>query len=287
MATALGLVTSSAVLVHLSGGTIEAALPLLRDGRILTLYQDWLPFLVAIGYVVVHHGVLGRSLPSRCTTTRPRSHHPLRWALIHGGFVLAASVASIVGLAAQRGAGAARLVDPPAQPHALQRPARPRPARAQRHRRRSRCCSSTSTASRTSTTRSGHAAGDQLLATVAERLRGCHPARRHRGPSRRRRVRRADRGRPRGGGGVLRRRSAPQRPGDAVRHPRAPHRHRCLRRHRPERARHHAERPDDQGRPGDVPSQAGWRQPRRYRRCGRIAARRGHAPARPCLRRRA
>ena len=64
---------------------------------VLTLYQDWTPFLVAIAFVVIHHGVGGVLDPRRCSaTTRTAVRHPWVWALIHGGFVLAASVAHVV-----------------------------------------------------------------------------------------------------------------------------------------------------------------------------------------------
>src|SRR4051794_11526698 len=45
---ALGLVMSSAVIVHLSGGVIEAHFHFFVMVGILTLYQDWRPFLIAI-----------------------------------------------------------------------------------------------------------------------------------------------------------------------------------------------------------------------------------------------
>ncbi|HEX2040606.1 MAG TPA: hypothetical protein VHF47_12850, partial [Acidimicrobiales bacterium] len=94
--TALGLVVSSAVLVHFSGGTIEMHFHFFVMVGILTLYQDWLPFLLAIGFVVVHHGVVGSVVPEAVYNHPAAVAQPLRWALVHGVFVLAASVASVV-----------------------------------------------------------------------------------------------------------------------------------------------------------------------------------------------
>jgi diguanylate cyclase (GGDEF)-like protein len=94
--TALGLVVASAVLVHLSGGTIEMHFHFFVMVGILTLYQDWQPFLLAIGFVVVHHGVLGSLTPSAVYNHPAAVAHPLRWAIVHGVFVLAASIASVV-----------------------------------------------------------------------------------------------------------------------------------------------------------------------------------------------
>jgi diguanylate cyclase len=93
---ALGLVVSSAVIVHLSGGVIEAHFHFFVMVGILTLYQDWQPFLLAIGFVVVHHGVLGTIDPGAVYNHPDALAHPIRWALLHAAFVMAASVASVV-----------------------------------------------------------------------------------------------------------------------------------------------------------------------------------------------
>src|SRR5205823_83732 len=50
---AFGLLTSSAVLVHLSGGLIEMHFHYFVIVGVVALYQDWWPFLVAIGYIVL------------------------------------------------------------------------------------------------------------------------------------------------------------------------------------------------------------------------------------------
>ena len=55
-AASLGLVMTSAVLVHLSGGYIEMHFHFFVMVALLALYQDWTPFLLAIGFVVLHHG---------------------------------------------------------------------------------------------------------------------------------------------------------------------------------------------------------------------------------------
>jgi hypothetical protein len=67
-----GLLTASAVLVHLSGGTIEAHFHFFVVLAVVTLYQDWLPFLLGVGYVVVHHGVVGVLHPSSVLMTSSR-----------------------------------------------------------------------------------------------------------------------------------------------------------------------------------------------------------------------
>jgi diguanylate cyclase len=97
IAASFGLVTCSAVLVDLWGGVTEAHFHFFVMIGVLTLYQDWTPFLVAIAFVVIHHGLGGVLDPGAVFGDNPQAvRHPWVWAGIHGGFVLAASVAHIV-----------------------------------------------------------------------------------------------------------------------------------------------------------------------------------------------
>jgi diguanylate cyclase (GGDEF)-like protein/PAS domain S-box-containing protein len=93
---ALGLLTASGVLVHLSGGVIEAHFHYFVMIAVLSLYQDWLPFLVALGFVVLQHGVVGAIAPASVYDHASAQRNPWVWALIHGLFVLAASAANVV-----------------------------------------------------------------------------------------------------------------------------------------------------------------------------------------------
>ncbi|HET8754850.1 MAG TPA: EAL domain-containing protein [Solirubrobacteraceae bacterium] len=95
-AASFGLASCSAMLVHLSGGFIEAHFHFFVMIGVLTLYQDWMPFLLAIVYVVSHHGIVGVVSPDQVYNHPNAIAHPWRWALIHGLFVLAASAAHIV-----------------------------------------------------------------------------------------------------------------------------------------------------------------------------------------------
>jgi PAS domain S-box-containing protein len=95
-AASLGLLTASAILVHLSGGYIEMHFHFFVALIIIALYQDWVPFLLALGYVVLEHGVLGALVPTMVYNHPDGWANPWKWAAIHGVFVLAASIACLV-----------------------------------------------------------------------------------------------------------------------------------------------------------------------------------------------
>jgi PAS domain S-box-containing protein len=94
-AASVGLVTASAILVHLSGGYIEMHFHFFVALIIISLYQDWVPFLLAIGYVVLEHGLFGMLDPASVYNHPDGWIHPWKWAAIHGVFVLAASIACL------------------------------------------------------------------------------------------------------------------------------------------------------------------------------------------------
>jgi diguanylate cyclase (GGDEF)-like protein len=95
-AATLGLVVCSAVLVHLSGGNVEMHFHFFVVVGVITLYQDWVPFGLALLFVVLHHGVLGVINPHAVYNHPAAVRQPWLWAGIHGAFVLAASVAHIL-----------------------------------------------------------------------------------------------------------------------------------------------------------------------------------------------
>jgi two-component system cell cycle response regulator len=92
----LGLITACAVLVHIWHGAIEAHFLFFVTIVILALYEDWLPFLVATGYVLLHHGAMG-AIDSHAVYNHPDAQaHPWKWAAIHAAFVAAAGIAAII-----------------------------------------------------------------------------------------------------------------------------------------------------------------------------------------------
>ncbi|NUT56174.1 MAG: PAS domain S-box protein, partial [Thermoleophilia bacterium] len=93
---ALGLLTSSATIVHLSDGAIEAHFHFFVMMSVLLLYEDWLPYAAAFGYVVLHHGTVGVFNAGSVYNHQAALDHPWRWAAIHGSFITAAGIANIV-----------------------------------------------------------------------------------------------------------------------------------------------------------------------------------------------
>jgi diguanylate cyclase (GGDEF)-like protein/PAS domain S-box-containing protein len=93
--TGLGLMMSSAVLVHLSGGMTEMHFHFFVMLGVISLYQDWQPFLVSIAFVAMHHGVVGVLRPEAVFDNPAEWRAPLFWAAVHAFFVLCASAVSI------------------------------------------------------------------------------------------------------------------------------------------------------------------------------------------------
>ena len=77
VAVVLGLLTSSAVLVNAWDGQIEAHFHFFVMIAVLALYEDWLPFGLAIAYVVVEHGVVGAVSPH---SVYDHGGNPWAWA---------------------------------------------------------------------------------------------------------------------------------------------------------------------------------------------------------------
>jgi diguanylate cyclase (GGDEF)-like protein len=93
IACALGLLTVAALGVHISGGTIEAHFAFFVVIVMLTVYEDWWPFLIAVAYVFIHHGVFGMIDPKAVWGSH--HHHPWLWAGIHAVFVACAGIAAV------------------------------------------------------------------------------------------------------------------------------------------------------------------------------------------------
>lgn len=96
VACSLGLLTASALGVHSAGGIIEAHFAFFVVVVLLTLYEDWTVFALAVGFVLIHHGLLGMIDASQVFHEADQYAHPWKWAAIHAIFVAAAGVAGII-----------------------------------------------------------------------------------------------------------------------------------------------------------------------------------------------
>ena len=92
----VGLLTGAALGVHVAGGVIEAHFAFFVVVVLLTVYEDWIVFALAVGYVLVHHGVMGMVAADQVFAQPDQYAHPWKWATIHAVFVAAAGVAGLI-----------------------------------------------------------------------------------------------------------------------------------------------------------------------------------------------
>ena len=84
---AIGLLTCSAMLVHIWDGRTEAHFHFFVVLSALALYEDWIPYGLAVAYVLLHHGVLGVVDPASVYADDAARRSPWGWALIHASFI--------------------------------------------------------------------------------------------------------------------------------------------------------------------------------------------------------
>jgi diguanylate cyclase (GGDEF)-like protein len=94
--TTLGLVSSAAILVYLFGGTTELHFHYFVIVAVVALYQAWAPYLLAVGFVLVEHGVVGTVAPGLVFSMNMSASHAWGSAVVHGAFILAESVACVL-----------------------------------------------------------------------------------------------------------------------------------------------------------------------------------------------
>jgi signal transduction histidine kinase len=92
LAASMGLLTCSALLVHLFEGSVEVHFHYFVVVALVALYQDWSVYALASAFVALQHGVLGALRPG---SVFPHGD-PWVWALVHAGFILAESAVLVV-----------------------------------------------------------------------------------------------------------------------------------------------------------------------------------------------
>lgn len=95
-AVVLGLVGSASMLVYFTGAAPEAHLHYFVILGFAALYQDWRPYLLALGYLLLGNGLLAVIYPEAVYRSSFAQSRPWLWAGVHAGFVLAVSVAHVV-----------------------------------------------------------------------------------------------------------------------------------------------------------------------------------------------
>ncbi|MCW2571338.1 MAG: hypothetical protein JWO88_1396 [Frankiales bacterium] len=93
---AVSLMLTSAVVVHLMNGSTEAHFHFFVMIPVVALYEDWVPFGLAVGVVLVHHGLVGTLDPRGVYDHGSAVQHPWRWAFVHAAFFSSACVGAII-----------------------------------------------------------------------------------------------------------------------------------------------------------------------------------------------
>jgi PAS domain S-box-containing protein len=86
----IGLLTTSALLVHVSDGQPESYFHFFVMVAALSLYEDWLPFGAAVTFVLVQQGI------TAAIVDYDRAESPWLWALIHSAFIGALAIVLLV-----------------------------------------------------------------------------------------------------------------------------------------------------------------------------------------------
>jgi diguanylate cyclase (GGDEF)-like protein len=96
LSVVFSLMSASMMLVDLTGGVTEAHFHFFVMLGVAALYQDWSAFGLCVLLTVVHHAVMGVVDPNAVFAGELERAHPVKWAMVHGGFILAASITHVI-----------------------------------------------------------------------------------------------------------------------------------------------------------------------------------------------
>lgn len=82
-AVGLGLTVCSALLVHLSGGAIEAHFHFFLIVNLIAYYEEWSVLGVTVAFVLLHHLVVGYVSPESVFSHPGGQADPLLWTAVH------------------------------------------------------------------------------------------------------------------------------------------------------------------------------------------------------------
>jgi methyl-accepting chemotaxis protein len=88
-AVSLGLMIGADVLVHVGGGLTDLHIWFYVLLAMVALYQSWVPFLLAVAFVAVHHAAMSLWMPMSVFSTHEAQQSPLLFAGLHAVFLLA------------------------------------------------------------------------------------------------------------------------------------------------------------------------------------------------------
>src|SRR3954469_7643184 len=92
---AVALVTCSAMVVHVAGGAVAAHFHFFVVLPIIGLYGQWKPFLISVGYIVVHHLAFALLVPEAVFPGHPNLGDTIASTSVHAGFVVAEIIALV------------------------------------------------------------------------------------------------------------------------------------------------------------------------------------------------
>jgi diguanylate cyclase (GGDEF)-like protein len=85
-----------AALVSISHGAIEAHFSFFVMVSMLAAYEEWVPYLLAVAFVAIGHGMMGVLDPGAIYDHSSAVSSPWLWAGIHAAFILALSVINVI-----------------------------------------------------------------------------------------------------------------------------------------------------------------------------------------------
>ena len=89
----IALLGCSAGLIHLTGGLIEMHVHLYVGMVLIALLQDWRPYAISVGFVLVHHIGLSLIDPNSVFNHEAAQNKPILWALIHAALLIGETAA--------------------------------------------------------------------------------------------------------------------------------------------------------------------------------------------------